>query len=737
MLNNSNLSEAYIAFVEQNSEVIYHNLNNYKLKNKSLICEETSKNSYQLINKNGEETEKNIEEVIMRTACQLFMDSSVSQVIQAYKDMIDGKYIHASPTLINSCTLYNQLSSCFLAYIGDSLLDILNVAKNSGFISKHCGGIGLTLSELRSKNSVINSTGRPSDGIFSYIKIYYNVQKAANQGGRRKGAFALFLDICHPEIKMFIELKRTKDTIYVDNNENLKSMNVGIMINDVFIELYYGYKKYGKDNYLYLFNPADYPFLNNTYGIEFKQIYYDNVSNNKYTDKIKISELEKLLVYAISESGTPYILSKDNINRQSNMQNIGTILGSNLCAEITVPSKCYKKNNRNESIKIPDNFADPVAQSEFMRHYMNNICDNINKDEYGVCNLASINLSSYVNDGQFDFQELGRISEQLVVNINKVIDVSYKPVIEATNSDFKYRPLGIGVQDLSGAFIKMGYPYDSVEAKELNFAISAIIYYHAMNKSSELGKLYGNYTGFYNSPANLGQLQPDLYLKNLKELSYLNVDQNGFHKSYETIDDNWMDKLAKITNNYLTKEDWNNLRKKCSKHLRNAYVTAYMPTFTTSNIFGSTESFEPPSSLYYYKSNPRIGDVLVINKHLENDLKKNNIELKDIEYELKTTGSLQNIDIIPDNLKRIYKTAYEIDDSVLMQHSILRMPFTSQSQSFNHFFNKSINNTDVSKIILYGYLGGLNTISYYCRQRAAISGASLVCNKNGECLSCT
>lgn len=398
----------------------------------------------------------------MRVALGIHGDD-LESVLQCYEGLSTGRYIHATPTLFNAGTPRPQMASCFLQSLAEDSIDgIFSTYKQTAHISKWAGGIGLHIHNLRAKGSLISGTGGESEGVVPMVKVLNEIARYVNQGGKRKGAFAVYLEPWHSDIEEFLEMKKNH------GKEELRARDLfyALWVPDLFMQ------RVQEDGTWSLMCPQASPGLSDVWGEEFNSLYSKYESEGRYVRQVKARDLWIKVITAQIETGVPYILYKDSANRKSNQQNLGTIKSSNLCTEII-------------------EYSSP--------------------EETAVCNLASIALSSFIHEGVFDFDALRKTSSEVTRNLNKVIDRNFYPVDEAKTSNMKHRPIGIGVQALADAYAMMGMDFDSHEAVELNKRIFATIYYGALEASCDLAKQDGPYTTYAGSPSSKGQLQFDLW----------------------------------------------------------------------------------------------------------------------------------------------------------------------------------------------------------------------------------
>jgi len=574
--------------------------------------------------------------LFMRVALAIHADD-MDMVEKVYNSLSSKYYTHATPTLFNSGTNYQQMSSCFLLGTDDSVEGLYKTAADMALISKWAGGIGVHISNVRSKDSHINKTGGKSNGIMPLLKVYNDISRHINQSGKRNGSFAIYIEPWHADIHDFLDAKKNNGAEEI----RARDLFYALWIPDLFM------RRVEKNEMWSLMCPNECRGLENVYGEEFDNLYIQYESEKKYRCQIHAADLWAKIINSQIETGSPYILYKDSVNNKSNQKNYGMIKSSNLCTEIVEYSDA---------------------------------------NETAVCNLASLCLPKYINNGEFDYDLLGEKTRELVHNLNNVINVTEYPTPEARLSNMKHRPIGIGVQGLADAFMILKFPYDSHQAMELNMNIFECIYYNALQMSCELSKLHGPYETFKGSPSSKGILQFDMW--NVKPTFYS-----------ETI--------------------WNELKQDIIKHgIRNSLLVAPMPTASTAQIMGNNESFEPYTSNLYTRS-VLSGNYVIINQHLINELRSRNLFSGGlIEKIMLNKGSVQGLDI-PNDIKEIYRTAWELPQKSLLNMSIQRGPFICQSQSLNLFVNPPQPKV-IHSIHFHGWKSGLKTGSYYIRTKSVL-----------------
>ncbi len=641
------ISESFIKIVEKHADrldsaIIYdrdYSFDYFGFK--------TLERSY-LLRMNGKVVERP-QQMIMRTAIGIH-GNDIDRAIETYNLMSEKWFTHATPTLFNAGTPRPQLSSCFLlSMTEDSISGIFETLTRCAKISQSAGGIGLSIHNIRAKGSYIKGTGGTSNGIVPMLKVFNDTARYVDQGGgKRKGAFAIYLEPWHADIFEFLELKKNH------GKEEMRARDLfyAMWIPDLFMERVQANGDWS------LFCPNEAKNLHDTYGEEFNALYHKYEKEGKTRKTVKAQELWFAILESQIETGTPYMLYKDACNAKSNQKNVGTIKSSNLCTEIL---------------------------------------EYTSKDEVAVCNLASIALPKFVDKGQFDFEKLYQITRVVTRNLNKVIDVNYYPVVEARNSNLRHRPIGIGVQGLADAFILLRYPFDSHEAKILNRDIFETIYFAALTESCALAKEFGPYESFKGSPISQGIFQFDMW----------DVKPS----------DRW---------------DWDSLRKDIMKYgVRNSLLLAPMPTASTSQILGNNECFEPYTSNIYTRRTLS-GEYIVVNQHLLKDLVKRglwNNEMK--EAIMACNGSVQTIDAIPQELKDLYKTSYEISMKTIIDQAADRGAYICQSQSLN-LFMENPNFGRLSSMHFYAWKKGLKTGMYYLRSKAAVDPIKFTLGKKHQ-----
>ena len=592
--------------------------------------------------------------MLMRVSIGIHLND-IDEAIATYELMSKKFFTHATPTLFNAGTPKPQMSSCFLLQMQDDSIDgIYDTLKQTAKISQSAGGIGLSIHNVRATGSYIRGTNGTSNGIVPMLKVFNDTARYVDQGGgKRKGSFAMYIEPWHADIFEFLDLKKNH------GKEEMRARDLfyAMWMPDLFM------KRVQEDGQWTLMCPNECPHLFDTYGDEFEKLYegYEKVGKGRKT--IKARELWEKILESQIETGTPYMLYKDAVNRKTNHKNLGTIRSSNLCTEI-------------------------------MEYTAN--------DEVAVCNLASIALPMFISENEagekyFNHKKLYDVTKKVIRNLDTVIDRNYYPVKEAENSNFRHRPVGLGVQGLADAFIMLRLPFTSDAAKKLNKDIFETLYFASVQSSMEIAKAKEPYSTFKGSPMSEGEFQYNMWGINDEDLS-----------------GNW---------------DWKKLRKNVIKHgVRNSLLVAPMPTASTSQILGNNEAFEPYTSNIYTR---RVlsGEFIVVNKHLLEDLVE--MELWDNNMKediMRANGSIQHIDKIPQDLKDLYKTVWEMSMKDIIDMARHRGYFIDQSQSLN-LFMQDADYAKLTSMHFYGWKSGLKTGMYYLRTKSAVNAIQFTLSK--------
>lgn len=587
------------------------------------------------------------QQMLMRVAVGIHKND-IQSAIKTYNLMSEGWFTHATPTLFNSGTPKPQMSSCFLLTMKeDSISGIYDTLKSCAQISQSAGGIGLAIHDIRATGSYIKGTNGTSNGIVPMLRVFNDTARYVDQGGgKRKGSFAMYIEPWHADVFDFLDLKKN----HGKEEQRARDLFYALWIPDLFM------KRVKENGDWTLMCPHECPGLSETHSEAFEELYTRYEREGKGRKTVKAQDLWFKVLESQIETGTPYMLYKDSANAKSNQQNLGTIKSSNLCTEII-------------------EYTAP--------------------DEVAVCNLASLALPKFVTEeGTFDHDKLFEVTYQATINLNRIIDENYYPIEEARNSNLRHRPIGLGVQGLADAFIMMGFPFESDEARALNREVFETIYYASMTASKDLAKVDGPYSTFEGSPVSKGIFQFDMW---------------GV-----TPTSRW---------------EWDVLKEEVKTHgVRNSLLLAPMPTASTAQILGNNECFEPYTSNIYTR---RVlsGEFIIVNKHLLKDLVKEGLWNKDMRQKIMAAnGSIQNINEIPQRLKDLYKTAWEISQKAIIDQAADRGAYICQSQSLN-IFMENANFGKLTSMHFYGWEKGLKTGMYYLRTKAATDAIKFTVDK--------
>ncbi len=571
----------------------------------------------------------------MRVACGLA--DTVQEAVEFYNLISRFEHMPSSPTLFNSGTRHPQMSSCYLL---DSPVDDLEAIYNRytdiALLSKFSGGIGVSYSRVRARGSLIRSTNGQSNGIIPWLKTLDSSVIAVNQGGKRKGACAVYLETWHADIEEFLELRDNTG----DPARRAHNLHLAHWIPDLFM------KRVEEDGMWSLFDPKVMPQLTDLYGAAFDEAYLDGEAKKLFVRQVKARDLYARMMKTLAETGNGWMNWKDASNLKANQTGspANVVHSSNLCTEI---------------IEVTS------------------------QGETAVCNLGSINLSKYVEDGRFDFAKLAANVRTAVKYLDRVVDINFYPTKAAADSNKKWRPVGLGVMGVQDAFFQLGLPFDSAEARELSRKVSEEIYFHALSASVELASVKGQHPSFPETKAAKGVFQFEL----------------------------WGAVPTDMTR-------WEKLRAEMmSKGLRNSLLLAIAPTATIASIVGAYEATEPQIS-NLFKRETLSGEFLQVNKYLCLELKKLGLWNEEMRARIKMAeGSIQDIAEIPETIRAVFRTVWEVPQRSLIDMAADRGAYIDQSQSLN-LFMESPNIGKLSSMYMYAWKKGLKT-SYYLRSRPA------------------
>jgi ribonucleoside-diphosphate reductase alpha chain len=581
-----------------------------------------------------------------------------ARAIEFYRLLSSFDFMSSTPTLFNSGTRRSQLSSCYLTTVSDDLDGIYEALKENALLSKFAGGLGNDWTNVRALGSHIKGTNGKSQGVVPFLKVVNDTAVAVNQGGKRKGAVCAYLETWHLDIEEFLELRKNTG----DDRRRTHDMNTANWIPDLFM------KRVMEGGEWTLFSPSTCPDLHDKFGAEFErayQAYEAKVASGelKLFKKIPAQALWRKMLTMLFETGHPWITFKDPCNIRSPQQHVGVVHCSNLCTEITL---------------------------------------NTSGSEIAVCNLGSVNLAAHLYPqghekfGQIDHDKLKRTVSIAMRMLDNVIDINYYAVGKARNSNFKHRPVGMGIMGFQDCLHELRIPYASQQAVEFADRSMEAVCYYAYWASTELAEERGRYATYRGSLWDQGILPQDtIELLRQSRGGYVEVDSS-------------------------TTLDWDALRARIRQHgMRNSNCIAIAPTATISNIVGVAASIEPTYQNIFVKSNLS-GEFTVINDHLVNDLKQlglwDEVMISDLKY---FDGSLAKIDRIPAELRSLYASAFEIEPEWLIEAAARRQKWIDQAQSLN-IYMAGASGRKLDETYRLAWVRGLKT-TYYLRTLGATS----------------
>jgi len=723
------------------------------------------------------------QDMLMRVSLSIYRNN-IEKALQNYELMSKHYFTHATPTLYNAGSRREQFASCFLLTMQeDSISGIYKTLGDCAMISKHAGGIGLSIHDIRGTDSYIAGTNGHSNGLVPMLKVFNDTARYVDQGGgKRNGSFAIYLEPWHCDILEFIELKKN----HGNEDERARDLFYALWICDLFMERVKNNEKWS------LMCPNECKGLSEVWGDNFVKLYTDYENQNKYRKQINARELWQAILTSQIETGNPYILYKDSCNRKSNQQNLGTIKSSNLCTEIieyTSPEEtavcnlasislkkfvlkkdisglelqiyskpdcvycrlakalCKKKNIKYEELKYTELTSLSGSYPHGVKFPQIYIKKEYNREHLG----GYTELEEYIRP-TYDFENLKNITKHLTNNLNNIIDYNFYPTKETKTSNLRHRPIGLGVQGLANVFLEFGYSFDSQEAKQLNEKIFECIYFGSLEASMEIAK--DREINIQKYKRGLQQLESGFVVEGDDFIT--SVDMDTIKKNYNIINeelnreeylgtyssyigspmyhgkfqfDLWNYKMTDINWN------WSNLREEIKKYgVRNSLLVAPMPTASTAQILGNYECFEPIMSNIYSRR-VLAGEYMVMNDYLIEDLISLDLWTKELKDKIiENDGSVQNIKSIPQKIKDKYKTVWEIKQKVVIDMALDRGKFICQSQSMNLFL-ESPNISTLTSMHFYGWEKGLKTGIYYLRSRP--SSRAIQFTVEPDCVNCS
>ena len=607
--------------------------------------------------------------------------SDLDKVRTTYDLMSQKYFTHATPTLFNAGTLKPQLSSCYLiAMESDSIDGIFNTLKECANISKHAGGIGVHVHNIRATGSHIRGTNGVSNGLVPMLRVFNNTARYIDQGGKRNGTIAVYLEPWHADITHFLEMKMN----HGDEDAKGRDLFYALWVPDLFMRRVKASADWS------LFCPDECPGLSDVYGDEFDALYARYEAEGRHRGKVKARDLWFRILDSQMETGTPYLCYKDAVNKKTNQKNVGIIRSSNLCSEIMEYSDERETAVCNLASIALNRFVPGGDKRTTARHETclgpphppgvnQGAAPHPQPQEGGVRGAM---LGTY--GSPFDFDKLHEVTRIVTENLNRVIDVNYYPTPKTRVSNLAHRPIGIGIQGLADTFMLLDLAFSSDEARTLNRRIFETMYHAALTASCDLAEKDGAYSTFAGSPASQGILQYDMW---------------GVEPE-------------------LNRYDWTALKARIVKHgLRNSLLLAPMPTASTSQILGNTECFEPISSNIYTRRT-MAGEFILVNRHLIADLQAAGLWNEGVKNNIVANkGSVQHIGGLSEHLKRKYCTVWEIPMKHVIDMAADRGAFICQSQSMN-LWMEDPNYAALTSMHFYAWSKGLKTGMYYLRRKA-------------------
>jgi ribonucleoside-diphosphate reductase alpha chain len=587
-------------------------------------------------------------------------EKKTERAIEFYEVMSKLLYCPSTPTLFHSGLIHPQLSSCYINTVDDDLRSIFKTYDNNAQLSKWSGGIGTDWTPIRATGAIVKGPQIESQGVIPYLKISNDVTVAINRSGKRRGATVAYLEVWHLDIEDFLDLKRNTG----DERRRAHDMNTALWIPDLFM------KRVREDGEWVLFSPDETPDLHETYGKKFEELYesYERKVKRGKIKKHKTIEAKKLyrkMVGMLFETGNNWMCWKDVSNIRSPQDHVGVIHSSNLCTEILLNNRATKISSDGEVISL---------------------------GECATCNIGSINVGMHIADKKINKALLASTVHTAMRMLDNVIEINYYPIPESKHANMLHRPVGLGIMGYQDALYKVGIDFE--DSEDFADELQEIIAFEAISVSCELAVERGPYSSFKGSKWDRGIFPHD------------------------TLDLLEQERGDKISVNRKTRLDWTSLKKKVKQHgLRNSLTQAIAPTATISTIVNCFPCIEPPYKNIYVKANMS-GEFTVVNEFLVTDLKKLGLWNKDILDQIKFhDGSLRNVPGIPDDVKRKFKEAFEIDPKKAIDITAVRGKWIDQSQSHNIFY-RGTSGKDIGDIYEYAFAKGLKT-TYYLRTLAA------------------
>ena len=604
----------------------------------------TNKNRYALRKQNGSPIETP-QFTHMRIAMGLSYNESdpTTAAIEFYNHMSNLEYVPGGSTRVNAGGSFPQLSNCFLLNVDDDMESIAKAVRDTMWIAKGTGGIGIGFTKLRAAGSPVKTTNTESTGPIPFMKMIDTALFAVSRKGKKAGAAAIYMENWHLNFDQFVDLRQNSGDPYL----RTRFANTAVFISDEFM------KRVEKDQDWYLFDPAETPDLTELYGEAFSARYKEYIKmaeagKLRTFDKVPARQQFKRILTSLQATSHPWLTWKDTINVRALNNNTGTIHLSNLCTEITLPQ---------------------------------------DKNNIATCNLVSINLSAFIGeDKTWDWDRLKEAARAAVRQLDNLCDITQTPIPEAMHSNQQTRAIGLGIMGFSDVLEKLGYCYESKEAYDLIDQLTEFISYHAIDQSADLAKQLGSYPAFAGSGWSKGLLPID------------------------TVDKLSKDRGVKVKIDQKTRLDWDSLRKKVKKGVRNATLMAIAPTANIGHVAGTTPGIDPQFAQIFSRSTLN-GKFLEVNHNLVRDLKKLGLwdNLKDEIFAAQ--GDIQDIDGIPQNIKDVYKTSFQLSPYAFIEVAARAQKWVDQAISRNMYL-ETRDIDEYVKIYSEAWKRGLKTTYY-------------------------
>lgn len=650
----------------------------------------------------------------------------LAEALAMYEALSLQRVSNATPTMLNAGTTMPQLSSCFQIAAADDLRAIFDTVTEAAMVSKWGGGVSVALHGVRAAGAPISSTGGKGRGLLPLLRILNEAQQYVDQGGKRPGAFAAYLSVDHADVFDFLAAPRRAAAAAGGAAGAAPDLKYGLWVSDDFMRAAEAQLAAPDDpasGAWHLFSPDEAPGLDRAHGAEYSALRARYVAEGRARRVVRAGDVLAEAFRTWASSGVPYVMFKDAVNARSNMSNVAPITSSNLCTEITLP--CWRD-------------ADAGAYAGY--HPGNG------RGETGVCNLGAVCLASFLVPGtspgalRLDYAGVAAAAALECRALNAVIDATTYPSPEGARSNRRHRPIGIGIMGYANVLARLGLAYGTPEARAVARAAAAAVYAGALGESARLAARDGPYETWAGSPASRGVIAPDMWAAGAAEGSPPTLPPGvappvagarpAATGAAPVLGPDWEDEVAAESGGAITPATWAALRAAAARGLRNAYVTAYMPTATTSNIAGQNESFEPFTTNLYTRST-LAGEFVVVNRALVDELRAAGAWDDAMRREIVAAqGSVAGIGRVPAEVRKRYRTAREIPPSYLVATAAAMAPFVCQSMSLNAYFGEP-SLPRILRFLFEAWRAGLKTGMYYCHTLPAAGALATAVRSSG------